>query len=261
MLVCVLGRFRMLKEGRSLPAHGAKTRALICAVAVSPGQQAHRDALLQMLWPEKGTGRAAHSLNTLVYDLRKLLGDEILGGPVVYEDDYYRLNLEAGVGVDLVSFEALAGEGDERWDAGDLVGAVVSYTRATEFYQGDLCADVDIDVEAERQRLWSRYTTMLTKLAGYQWANGDYQVCLDSIERLLAADPIRDEAHRAAIYCYMRMSRRSEAIRHYRRCQKLFLQELDGEPEAATVELYDAVRASPDSFASFPQPELFHTWT
>src|SRR5207247_8391610 len=103
ILICLLGDFRVLKLGQPLALRSrGKAEALLCNLVLRRGQRMPRDTLLDALWPESEGALAGQSLNSLVYSLHRLLGDTLDGAsPVLHEDGYYRLNVEAGVGVDV----------------------------------------------------------------------------------------------------------------------------------------------------------------
>ena len=68
---------------------------------------APRDRLIEALWPDGDPDLASQSMHSLVHSLHKLLGDAIGGAmPVVFSHGAYRLNAEAGVGVDLRDFHS-----------------------------------------------------------------------------------------------------------------------------------------------------------
>ena len=92
---------------------GGKTEALLSQLAWHRGYRLPRETLLHALWPGGAAALDSQSLNSLIYSLGQRLGDEIGGAPpVVHGDGYFRLNVEAGVSVDVACFEALASDGD-----------------------------------------------------------------------------------------------------------------------------------------------------
>jgi DNA-binding SARP family transcriptional activator len=75
-----------------------------------PDQSMPRNMLLDRLWPHSEPSLAGQSLNTLVYNLHRLLEDSIGGvAPVLHHGGGYRLNIEAGVGVDMRACPARTG--------------------------------------------------------------------------------------------------------------------------------------------------------
>jgi len=133
----------------------------------------------------------------LVHKLHKLLGPTLEGAaPVLHEDGYYWLNVEAGIGVDVICFDRLMADGDQRMQAGDEAAALVAYRRAAELYRADLGLGSDAPTVMERERLRARYLTLLAQLAEHHYRAGDYRTALEYLWRLLARDPYREDAHR-----------------------------------------------------------------
>src|SRR6266545_6967905 len=106
VMICLLGNFRLLVAGELIPIHpGSKSEALLSLLALHSGRRMPREQLIQWLWPESDPALARTSLRVLVHHLNTLLGPALQGArPVLHEDSYYRLNLAAGIGVDVVYF-------------------------------------------------------------------------------------------------------------------------------------------------------------
>lgn len=247
ILICLLGDFLLLKAGQPVAVRsGGKAEGLLCLLGLQRGGRVSRDLIVSALWSNVEPALANQSLNSLVYSLNKLLG-EALGNvpPVVHADGYYWLNVEAGVGVDVSCFEALVDAGDQQERDGQQAAAARSYRRAVQLYRGDLSAGTDMYALMEREHLRTRYLRALAQLADYHYTRGDYAACLDYTRRLLACDPCREDAHRAAMCCYVRQGERAQALRQYRFCADILRAEFDTAPEPATVALYDQVRLDP----------------
>jgi len=248
ILVCLLGSFRLLKRGQPVPLHGGgKMESLLCTLGLRRDRGIPREQLLQTLWPDGADlALAGQSLNSLVYSLHRLLRDGNGGAkPVVSGDGYYRLNFEAGIGLDVLSFDALAAAGDQRDRSGDEPSAIASYARAVGLYRGDLCVGTDLAAVMERERLRALYLRLLARLADANYRAGDYTACLDYAQRLLASDPVREDAHRLAMLSHLRLGQRAQALRQYRLCEHALRTEFDADPEPATRELFDRLRLDP----------------
>jgi DNA-binding SARP family transcriptional activator len=247
--VCLLGGFRLLMRSQPvvLRAHG-KGEAILRRLALRRNEIIGRDALLDTLWPGSEPTLAGQSLNSLLYSLHKLLGGALSGAPpILHTGDGYRLNVAAGVEVDVAVFDRLAAAGREDLRAGRLDSAVLAYDRAVRLYRGDLAADNDLSAVVERERLRALYLTLLSDLADYHYARGDYGECLAHALALLACEPAREDALRVAMRCYVRRGERAQALRQYRLCLNILRAEFDAAPEPATLALFDQVRLDPAS--------------
>lgn len=245
--VFLLGGFRVLKTGQPVPLRqGGKPEGFLSFLALRQRDGVARDRLVCSLWPDREAIQAMQSLNSLVHTLQKLLGDA-LGGPalVLHENGRYRLNIEAGVGIDVARFDSLADTSEHLGRAGKTAAALDATRRAVQLYQGDLYASSDTYAVIERERLRERYLGLLTQLADHAFGAGDYEASLDHVKRLLATDPCREDAHRRAMRCYVRLGDRGQALRQFRLCEMILRDEFGAVPEPTTRELFDQVRLDP----------------
>jgi DNA-binding SARP family transcriptional activator len=246
--ICLLGSFRVLKDGRRFGLRpGGRAESLLCALALGPRRSGlARDDLLQMIWPGQDFGLSVQALHTLVYSLRRSFGDALRGaGPVVSTDGRYRLNAEAGVVVDVDRFDEVVDQADRFARTGQVDAAMSGYSDAVDLYDGDLIVGSDVRNVLERERLRARYLTIRARLADNHLGEGDLDSALADALDILAHDPCREDAHRMAMRCYVRLGQRAQALRQYRICQSILLAEFEASPEQATDELYELVRLEP----------------
>lgn len=247
VLICLFGGFRLIKGGTNMSIRGGgKLEALLTKLALCDGYSAPRDWLLDALWPGVAVRRAAQSLSNLVYESRKLLGDCLDGAPpVVRVDGRYRLNLEAGVTVDVGWFERLVSLGEGYFRAGDHRRGISSFRRAAAVYRGDVTVDEGPRMVIERERLRALYLTVLARLGSYHLEMGDYQGARVLALSLLQVDACREDGHRLLMRCHVRQGERAQALRQYYLCQSILMTEFGVAPERATDDLYALVRTDP----------------
>jgi DNA-binding SARP family transcriptional activator len=247
ILICVLGEFRVLKAGRSveLPS-GGKAEYLLTCLALGPSTGVSREALLAGLWPNQDPLLASESLNSLIYRLHRLLGDALDGAnPVLHAKGRYRLNVEAGVRADTLWIEALAAEGAQLAQAGHQRAAIALYQRAADLYRGHAGAVSDVHTWMEYERLRELCLNLRAGVVQYYFSAEDYTACLDHALALLRHEPCREDIHRIAIRCFVRLGERGKALRQYRLCELALRKDFDAAPEGATVALFDQVRLDP----------------
>jgi DNA-binding SARP family transcriptional activator len=247
VMVCMLGRFCLLKDGHPITMRsGGKIKSLLSSLALRQEYALPRESLLSALWPDSDTALACQSLNSLIHHLHRLLGDELGGAmPVTHADDYYRLNVEAGVGLDIALFDTLVAAGDRQLRAGNNAAALELFNRAIPLYRGDLCTSADTLAIVERERLRASFLNLLARLADHHFEAGDYSACLDYALRLLSHDPCREDAHRLVMRCYVRRGERAQALRQYRLCERVLQTEFSAVPEPTTQALFEQVRLNP----------------
>lgn len=248
-IVCLLGCFQLFSGGEPVPLRsGGKTESILWYLALRFPRLVPRATLLASVWPDTEPGLAAQALNSVIYSLHKQLGRAENGLPsVVYADGGYGLNPEADVGVDSVWFDTLVQEGERQTREGDRDGAISTFSQALEIYRGDLVGPTDIYAVVERERLRAQYLTLLSRIADHAFQASEYSTCLSYVQRLLAGDPCREDAHRMAMRCYVRLGERSQALRQYAVCAEMLQHEFDVAPEPSTSVLYRQIRLDPSS--------------
>src|SRR5215207_4758045 len=170
ILICLLGSFRLLQSGCpvAIPS-GGKIETLLGRLSIQFDHRVQRSVLVDLLWPASDSALAQQSLNSLVYSLHKLIGDALGGAAaILHEDGYYRLNMEAGISVDVACFDTWADTGDQQVRDGDLACAATSYRQSVGLYRGDLAVETDVGSVLERERLRARFLSLLGYLADYQ---------------------------------------------------------------------------------------------
>ena len=209
-----------------------------------------RERLLAQLWHDSEAALAAQSLHSLVHQLHRLLGDAIDGAmPVVHAGDIYRLNLQAGIAVDISAFDAFGRAADHAWQTEQWLAASDCYRRAIKLYRGDLSACSDDAAIVERERFRNSYLAMLGRLADLAHRENDYSSAIDYASLVLKYDAGREDAHRILMSCYAALGQRVRAMRQYLLCERLLRQTFDAVPEPATRALYDRLRWDPAAVA------------
>jgi DNA-binding SARP family transcriptional activator len=248
VLVCLLGWFKVLKLGQPVSLRaGGRTQHLLSTLALGPRRHGiTRDDLLERLWPDGEAELATQALRALVYALHRSLGDALEGqAPVISEDGRYRLNVEAGVVVDVDRFDGVIDAAEALKRAGNDAIAIDRYRTAVGLYEGDLAISSDIQHLVERERLRARYINARTHLAEHFLGVADYAAALANALDVLAVDPLREDAHRLAMRCYTRRGERAQALRQYRLCSQILASEFQAAPEPETLALYELVRLDP----------------
>jgi DNA-binding SARP family transcriptional activator len=247
VLVRLLGPFQIVKLGQPMSLRsGGKAEQLISCLAMQPLCGVHRETLVEKIWPDASPTLASQCLNTLMHRLRTQLADA-LGGepPIVRTQSHYVLNLDGGLEVDVVMFEAAVDVGRRLLAAGSTAEAIESYDRAVVLYRGDLTSGTDISGLLERERLRAICLNTLARLADAHFELANNEQALAYAIRLLAVDPCREDAHRMAMRAYVRLGARAQALRQYSLCRTILASEFDAAPEPATGELFNLVRTEP----------------
>jgi DNA-binding SARP family transcriptional activator len=247
VFICLLGSFHVFIRDRPLLLRNAdKTKALLVNLVLGP-QAVPRETLLQSLWPDSPAELAGQALNSLVHSLRRHLAAGLAGEPpVICVDGHYRLNVEAGIGIDVICFDQCLAAGFQYERSGQLGAAIEQYERAIALYRGDLCVVGDTPALLLCEALRARYLNLLARLADFHFSQADYAHTIALAQRLLTVDPCREDAHRLIMRCYLRQGQRAQALRQFQLCAQVLRSEFDAAPEPATAALYEQIRLAPD---------------
>ena len=113
VLICLLGPFEILKRGKLVSLRsGGKAERLFSCLALHPHAGVHRETLIEHIWPDASLALASQCLNTLMHSLKAQLADALAGQPpIVHAGSHYALNLDGGLGVDVLEFESAVDAG------------------------------------------------------------------------------------------------------------------------------------------------------
>ncbi len=224
----LLGRFSVrMADGREIRLVGRHTQALFTLLSLT-GRPRTREAIATDLWPE-AIGAATGPLRQALYQLRTALASAGLDPETILEGDPETLGLRRAAirWLDTACFE----------DATD--SRVLDAAVAVELYGGDLAEGLGHDCFAsERERLSDRYEDALAILAARCLSDGDADGARRAAERLIARDPIREEAHEILIAVHGLTGTRSQVVRQYRRLCEVLARELDETPLPETDATY-----------------------
>jgi DNA-binding SARP family transcriptional activator len=213
-----------------------KTAALLAYLALHSRQPQSRAKLAALFWEDSGEPQARESLRQTLSLLRKALGPNF-EDCLLAQGDNVLLELSR-IPVDTAQFEELAGRTD-----------AVHLDQAARLYRGQVLEGFDLRapefevwLRSIRQAFHEKALDVLTRLLSQHLAAGNHEGGVTVATRLLALDPLREDAHRILIELYSRQGRHAAALQQYRYCEEVLMRELGIEPEAATRALYRRVR-------------------
>ena len=225
--VRLLGRVEVGDRNRQVRLAGRQAQALFALLAIDRRRRP-REAIAADLWPD-AAGASTACLRQALWLVKSGLASAGLDPEDVLEiePDLLGLRPEAIVELDAARFEAAA-----RSRPADA-------ERALRLYKGDLVEGLGHECFAtERERLSDLYEDVLAVAAEERLASGDLEGARDAAERLLARDPLREEAHVVLIGVFGEYGTRSQVARQYRRLQSILRHELEVEPLPETQAAY-----------------------
>nr|MBC7243856.1 AAA family ATPase [Chloroflexota bacterium] len=224
-----LGPLEISWDGQPLPTPATrKAQSLLAYLVMNRTRPQLRDRLVDLFWGEQPMHKARRSLATALWHIRRCLPTEQF-----IQSDVYTVQFVAqgNLWLDVDECESALGAND-----------LFTLQRGITLYRGDfLDGFYDDWVINERYRLQSLFLEGLSRLiAGYE-AVGNHRAALATALRLLECDPLREDAHRAAMRAYCQLGQRNAALQQYARCRAIVREEIDVEPTAETTELYQRI--------------------
>jgi DNA-binding SARP family transcriptional activator len=226
MQIFVLGEFRVVIDGREIPAaewRRGPSAALVKLLALASGHRLHREQAMEALWPEGSPEASSANLRKAVHFARRTLGDHDAIG---FDNDVVSLAPTRDLVVDSEIFEAGA-KSALRASPADAA----TCARAAEQYGGELLPDDRYAqwADAAREHLRQLYVRLLK--AASLW------------DRLLALDPTDEEAQRAVMQAALDAGNRGEVIRRFQQLRERLRIDLGVGPSKATVAIYERALA------------------
>lgn len=238
-----LGTFELLREGISVPASAwerASTRRLLQYLLVHD-RPAHREEVLEALWPDLEPAQAGNQLRVALSRLRRVLEPVraprtpsslivIAGSTLALARDRFVIDIDR-----FAAAAARASSSEENTRRSALLEAVG-------LYRGDLLEDSPYEdwIQPHRERLARRYLEILAMLATDEERSGEWASALERWRRIVDRDPGAEHAYRGLMRCYAAMGRAADVLRAFDDCRTA-LADLGAGPSAETLALRDSI--------------------
>ena len=245
--VRALGPLRV-ENAAAEPVKGGKAvrpLELLSALVAFGGEQIRVERLADALWPHVDSDYAHRSFNTTLHRLREWLGDD---AAVIVEGGEVALNRRL-VWLDTWAFEQAVRNAQTLFGAADLGGRkeefVAAVGEALTLYRGPLLGtDVDASWATERRERYRANLVRLVTAAAQaadklHWPEEMVEICRRAFECEALSDPLC----RRLMKALAQAGRGAEALEVYLTFRTTLQALKQGEPSAATVELYKQILA------------------
>ena len=238
-----LGSFQVKLDGMPVTGFEAdKVRALLVYLVVESERPHRREQLASLFWPGWPDASARTSLRNALSNLRRAIGDETADPHfLTITRETIQFNPQSSYWIDLVEFERLAGEGHA--DAERLQAALALYRGS--FLEGFTlkdCPAFDDWSYIIRERLLKKASSALGWLGEHFEQAKEYDKAVGYNRRRLELEPWQEEAHRSLMRLLALRGERSAALAQYETCKRILRSELNAEPGAETLRLYESIR-------------------
>lgn len=245
----LLGGFRVSVGSRDIPDGEwrlRKAKAVLKLLALAPGHRLQREQVLDFLWPELDPDAAGGQLRKVVHEARHVLDPSPSAlNRYLTSGEQLRLDRES-TWVDVEAFEAAALRARRTGDPS-------AYAAAIELYSGDLLPEDRYEDWAitKEASLRSDFLALLVEQARLLEARANFDGAVSALRRVIAADPVHEEAGAALMRVYALTGRRNEAMQEHDRLSAALDRELGVEPSPDTERLFEQIRSGMSA-----EPEL-----
>ena len=234
----VFGPVEALVDGRSLPLGGRRQRTLLAILLVERGRVVSTDRLAAALWEERPPTGAATTIRSYVSRLRSAIGPDVVRS----RPNGYLLELDPEQ-LDVHRFEELLQQGETALRRGAAGLGAERLGEALALWRGQALADTDssTSLDLEARRLDALRLVALEHRIEAELELGRHVELVPELERLVAAEPLRERPWAQLVLALYRSGRQAEALEAYRRVRATLVDELGIEPGDELKQLERAV--------------------
>jgi len=209
-----------------------KTLALL-AYLVTTRRPVARNYLAELLWPETTATEGRGHLRRAIHDLTQKLPNALLA-------DYYTVTVDPACFAqsDLARFEAL-----RRFDSEAELREAAALCRGP-FLEGidlDDCPAFEAWLTAERETWRQKETAVVDRLLAFHMQNFCLESALEAAWQLLRLEPWHEARYNQLMVLLARNGDQGMAVKVYKRYLRTLVDELNIEPSAEMVDLYDRI--------------------
>ena len=236
--VNVLGRIGVERSGTEIPLGGSKQRLLLAVLAAHRGRFVSTDRLCDALWGSEQPATAATTLQSHVSRLRRSLRPEI---EIEAHASSYALISPAG-SIDAERFERAVASVDRATDLAavrDILAEALSLWHGpafAEFADNEWIRPEALKLDELRLSTTERWIQARLEL-------GDDLALIGDLERMVAANPLREGFWRQLMGALHRSGRSPEALRRARELRAMLRDELGLDPSPAFRQLESRILA------------------
>jgi DNA-binding SARP family transcriptional activator len=251
LAIRMLGPFEVTLNGELVARFETqKARALLAYLAAEGNGPHRREALAEMLWPDRREGAARANLRHALRSLRLAIGDYEARPPFLQAtQETIHINPAGDTWVDVAAFSALLPPHPPAGLPADWP-SIRQLEEAVQLYRGPFLEDVSLADSAafeewrvlQREHFSHLALDALSRLAeSYEW-RGEYEQALAHARRLVELEPWDESAQQQVMRLLAFTGRRTEALAQYGACRRVLAEELNVGPATETTRLYELIR-------------------
>jgi predicted ATPase/DNA-binding SARP family transcriptional activator len=253
----ILGPLEVRRNGRVVPLHGRKQRALLALLLLRANEVVSRERLIDELWSDEPPETATNTLQVHVSQLRKALaGDGVdAAATLATRPPGYVLSVLPGH-VDADRFERRVAAAADARRQGEIDAASALLTEALATWRGAALADLASEPFArpEVARLEELRLAALEDRIDCELELGHHAEVVGEIEALVEQHPLRERLRLQLMLALYRSDRQADALAAYQDARTKLSHELGLAPSQALSELQRSILRQDETIAATRPP-------
>ncbi|MFG2332172.1 BTAD domain-containing putative transcriptional regulator [Streptomyces sp. NPDC048604] len=215
-----------MHDGVNVTPSAPKVRQVLALLALRANSTVPLHQLVEELWEERPPSSAATTLQTYIYQLRKLPGLSLETTP-----GGYRLSVPQG-SLDSRRFTELADLGRKAMEEGGVTEAADLLHRALAVWRGPALSDLTPGpvVGIDALRLAEQRYEVLEERIDADLLLGRHHRLISELTALAADNPTREGLHAKLMLSLYRAGRRPDALEVFQKIRRVLIRELGLEP-------------------------------
>ena len=250
-----LGPFQVTLDGVPVTKFATDhTRALLSYLAVESRRPHRREALADLLWPDRPEQAARHNLRQALSNIRRVIGDRDASPAfLLITRQTVQFNQASDYWLDVTAFTTLLETCKTHLHRRLEVcrPCMQRLEQTAELYRGNFLEGFTLVdsrpfeewVLTQQEWLHHQVMTVFRHLARYHEQLGEYELAQRYTMRQLELEPWREEAHRRLMRLLAFDGQRSAALAQYETCRRMLAEELGVEPAEETTTLFAQIEA------------------
>ncbi|WP_192909579.1 AfsR/SARP family transcriptional regulator [Gandjariella thermophila] len=258
----ILGPLEIECGGRRITPTAPKPRAVLALLLFRVNRVVPNSVLVEELWAANPPSTALNTLQTYIFQIRKLIADALgvktaqVARDILITDTAGYILRGGCHQLDVCEFEDLMNRGRDALDNDDHVGAAELFQRALETWRGPIALDWQSGraIQAHVARLEEQRLYALEQRLEACLALERHREMLSELASLVVEHHLHESLHAKYMIALYRAGRVSDALTVFRSLRQRMMDELGIEPSAALQALHRAMLSSDPGLASTPAP-------
>lgn len=218
LIINTLGPVMLYLDEKELdPSDFLKRRRiqdLLILLIIHRKEGLHKEIIFDMFWENYTARSKKDNLNTLIYRLKKLFGNN--KNLLLIDRNWIRLNMDF-ISIDTDLFMEGVKNTEILEKNNDIDGAIIYARKIIQLYKGDFFESLstDVPIDDERSKLKNFYLALLFRTLRLTIIKGLYRESLEIGRKLIACDPYCEPAYRLIMSALGYLGNTSEITRLY----------------------------------------------